>query len=73
MSTVKVTRRAGVRIPGLGSREYGETFEVDQQTARQLDALDGLEWVKASSAKPAPEPEPEPVAQPVEIEDSDGS
>lgn len=53
MITYRVTRRAGVRIPGLGSRRFDETFEVDKTIARDLglDKRAGLERVDPAPPK----------------------
>lgn len=39
---VYVTSRAGRFIPGLGSRRYGEFFDVEADQAAELLALPGL-------------------------------
>jgi hypothetical protein len=61
--TVRVTAKAGRFIAGVGSREYGETFELEPGVAEYVSELDGFDVVQApktkAKAKPAAPPEME--------------
>jgi len=55
----KVIARAGIYVPGVGSRNYGEFFEVDGKRAELLEGVPGLERLGTATqsrkrSKPAP-------------------
>lgn len=52
MTILKVTARRGVCIIGIGSREFGETFEIEEPLAQTLvERKIGLEPVKPVKVK----------------------
>lgn len=59
---VYVTARAGRRVHGLGSREYGDYFEVEKAVADQLLSMPGYSTDDPTSpVKPAKADEPKPT------------
>ena len=59
---VKVTARAGRRIPGYGSRIQGESFFLPAALAETVAQQDGLELAKQPRAS-KPKSEAKPLAE----------
>lgn len=60
MAKLRVTARDGRYLPGLGSRAFGEYFEVPQDDLKKYKDVNGLEIVSDKRAnKPAKEAEEE--------------
>jgi len=68
MRQLRVTARAGLRLPGLGSRPHGGTFDVPDEVADELARLSGLELVGAK--KPKREPAAVEMPAPEEVIDN---
>ena len=71
MIQFKVIQRVGCYIEGLGSRPYGETFDVSADKAKRLnlDESAALERV----TKPARKSKPKPADPVVDKEQDDAS
>ena len=81
---VKVTARAGRRIPGYGSRQQGETFSLPSDVAVYVANLDGFETAHKTPVdvdetnlkkpKSKPKSEAKPLAEPApEVKENDNA